>query len=952
MRKIVFSVSILLLCGWLFASPSKTDVLIYDELLSSYSSGFYPGVVQHAEELFQDYPESSYIPSAIVMEGESLIRLGQIDSAFELLVQAEKLNLKTELLLSQRFWLGRAYELKNDAENALAYYFDYCTRSGENGKYFPQAIFHAADVYYRIAEYSKAVSNLEYVIKNGKKYSSGDYGTALLELADSYNKTGNADKTISLYSQFSKKSLQNKVYLVLTEYAGDAYNLKKNYRKAYELYCYVLQGGEKSLASNALKKAYNVSSEHKKEVGAEPGDVLKNAQETLSSYPDLLAEFWTRLGIDAFNQNDFAKASGYFDEAEKYSSEELQYLSLVYRAEIKAGKKITAKTAKEAEEYVNSVLKNNPQIEETHFYTDFIRLLVKYSAHQKNWEDVKKYAALLENPDDSTNYYVALAQYESGDYSTSAKLLSGKNDELYALTLARQQKLKEAAGVYGNADKKDSITPEERLNYAKVLILSGRYREAQIEAAKSGLNEGKYILGLAQFNTWSWPYAEESFSTFLKNVDKNDESQRKAISYAMFYQGYSQYRQGKTSEAYKNLVSFIEKYPEHELLWNAKMTAANAAVQSGNTENGIMMAESAIKTSVSNENREEAVLLCAEIYSDSKRYESALNLLTPYSKLRGSFGMKSLFKMAQIYEKMNQLSLADSKYKEVGTKFVSEKNGEEAMYRRGELYYSAEDWENALVRFNEYSSKYANGEYLDSSWYFAADCLAKTGKASRAVLQYQALIKKFPESTYVYASAKHLINLYRAEGKYSNALENARFLISKYGDQARNDGIAEVAADLEKLASGKNEAMVKKENEYRKAGGANTPEGRRAGTELVVMYAKSASTSAEAVKMAEQFLPLQKKNIKAESFWAAQNADILAQYYRSQGKNKLASEMYLSAAEYYRMNSKGDEAAAALYGAYDAFIAQNMPADANDTARTLQKLYPESRQARAVKTDN
>ena len=52
------------------------------------------------------------------------------------------------------------------------------------------------------------------------------------------------------------------------------------------------------------------------------------------------------------------------------------------------------------------------------------------------------------------------------------------------------------------------------------------------------------------------------------------------------------------------------------------------------------------------------------------------------------------------------------------------------------------------------------------------------------------------------------------------------------------------------------------------------------------------------------------------------------------------------------MNSKGDEAAAALYGAYDAFIAQNMPADANDTARTLQKLYPESRQARAVKTDN
>lgn len=952
MRKIVFSIYLFLASAALFAAPSKTDVLIYDELLSSYSSGFYPGVVQHAEELFQDYPESSYIPSAMVMEGESLVRLGQTDSAMELLLRAEKLNLKSDVLLKQRFWTGRAYELKNDAENSLAYYFDYCTRAGENGAYFPQAIFHSADVYYRIAEYAKAVPNLEYVVRNGNKYETSEYGTALLELADSYNKTGAADKTIALYEKFSSQDLRKKVYLVFTEYAGDAYAAKKNYRKAYELYCQVLEGGEKSLASNALKKAYNVSSEHRKEVGAEPGEILKNAQDTLASSPELLAEFWTRLGIDAFVQGDYQKASGYFDEAEKYSSDELKFLSYTYRAEIKAGRKVTKKSAHEAEQYVKSILENNPQIEESEYRDDFLRLLVKYAAFQKNWNDVKKIATEIAEPDESTNYYMALAQYESGDYSSSAKLLSGKSDELYALTLARQQKLKEAAGVYGSADKKSAITPEERLNYAKVLILSGRYREAQIEAAKSGLNEGKYILGLAQFNTWSWPYAEESFATFLKNADRNDESQKKAVSYAMFYQGYSQYRQGKASEAYKNLAAFIEKYPDHELLWNAKMTAANAAVQSGNPDNGILMAESAIKSSVTNENREEAVLLCAEIYSDSHRYESALNLLSPYSKLKNSFGMKSLFKMAQIYEKMNQLSLADSKYKEVGTKFSSEKTGEEAMYRRGELYYSAEDFENSLARFNEYSSKYSTGDYVDSSWYFAADCLSKTGKTSRAILQYQALIKKFPESTYVYASSKRLIELYRGEGKYSNALENARFLLSKYGDQARNDGIAEIAADLEKLAAGKNEAMVKKENEYREAGGTNTPEGRKAGTELAVMYAKSPATSAEAVKMAEQFLPLQKKNIKAESPWAAQNADILAQAYRAQGKNKAASEMYLAAAEYYRMNSRGDEAAGALYGAYDAFIAQGLPGDANETARTLQKLYPQSRQAKAVKTDN
>ena len=102
----------------------------------------------------------------------------------------------------------------------------------------------------------------------------------------------------------------------------------------------------------------------------------------------------------------------------------------------------------------------------------------------------------------------------------------------------------------------------------------------------------------------------------------------------------------------------------------------------------------------------------------------------------------------------------------------------------------------------------------------------------------------------------------------------------------------------------------------------------------------------------ETLLPLQKKYISSESFWAAQNSEILAQANRAQNKNKTAAEYFLSAAEYYRMSSKENEAAAALYGAYDAFIAADMAGDANETAKAIKNLYPQSRQAGAVKTDN
>ena len=139
-----------------------------------------------------------------------------------------------------------------------------------------------------------------------------------------------------------------------------------------------------------------------------------------------------------------------------------------------------------------------------------------------------------------------------------------------------------------------------------------------------------------------------------------------------------------------------------------------------------------------------------------------------------------------------------------------------------------------------------------------------------------------------------------------------------------------------------------------KAGGNNTPEGRKAGSELAALYARSADTSLDAVRLAEQILALQEKFNKndSESMYAASNADILAQAYKSQGKNKLSAEMYLKAAKYYRICGKSDDAATTMYGAYEAFMAAGMKADANATAKKLKELYPSTRQARAARTDN
>lgn len=949
-----------------FASPFETDVSLFAELSSAFHSGFYPGAVQYAERLEKQFPDSASLGEALLIKGESLVHLNDFSEAEKTLLTARIHTETSPVLLNNcSYWLGRACEGAGNSAEALDWYYQYCASadassfsdsSAVSGKteYYASAVYHTAGIFYGRGAYDKAVPFLEYVVENGEKFNVPSYTDALFKLMDSYCQSGAQKKAVSLYTAVSKSdffTLQSDGYAAdaFMLYAGDAYLKDGAYKKAYELYCAVLQNGEKSLVPLALKKAYNVSSSHRAEVGAEPGEVLADAQKFLADSPELLGEFWTRLGADAYADGDYKKSLAYFDEAEKNASVDLFLFAALYRAQIAAGKQPDEKSAARAEQMI---LKSRGILNEENqavLQRESAILLCRYAAIQKHWDDVKKYAALVTPLDDDTREYLALAEYSTGQYDKAAVLLKGSYTNLHALSFARQQDFKNAALVYAGIAEQRELTDEEHLNYAKVLLYSGRYRESQIEAARCRLSEANYVLGLAQFNTWSWPYAEKNFSLYLHSPEKKDE---KFVSYAQFYLGYSQYRQGKTEQAYEALSDFVKKYPGHELFWSAQIAAANAAIQNDEPEKAAVHAEAAVKTAVDTAQTEEAVLLSAEIYSDTGKYSQALAVLEPYTKRSDEFGMKSMYKTGQIYEKMSDLSMADETYKSLAQKFGGEKLSEEAIYRRGEMFFAAGQYDEAISRFNEYTKKYPAGSFVDAAWYFTAESYARTDNTERAILQNRALVKKFPDSTYLYSSCKNLIELYRSQGDYTEAIKYARFLIEKYGDQARNDGISEISSELEKLHSGKSEAIVQKENEFEKNGGENSTAGRITGTELVALYSSTAAFSRNAVVLAEKLLPLQKKNLQGESLYAAQNAQFLGKMYRRSERNKNAADLYLLAAEYFRMNSQDDDAASALYGAYDSFRAAGLSGDAEATAQTLRALYPDSRQAKNIKLKN
>lgn len=951
MKKTLYAAAcaLLLLTDSVCTAEPDTDLSLFNDLSAAYSSAFYPGAADYASRLVSQFPDSAYTGRALVMQGECFVRMGRNRDAENSLARASSfISADKTLAHACAYWDGRALYALGEYLRASWSFYDSCRVFGEKGVYYADGVLYGGRSCFSSGLYKEAVSLFEYVVSHGKKYAQSDYEESVVKLADSYNRIHEYKNCTGLFEKYTRGDLSSRTYALFSLYAGDAYSALDERRKAYDAYLVALKSGEKTTAAAALQKAYDISAAYRGQIDDDPGSVLAQVQPVFEDDRAFVSGYWMRLAIDAYGRNEYDNASRYFDNADSGASPDMKQLAALYRAEIIyfSGRVGNAQT------YLADAEKKEGLDERSASYEKFCTLMLKYSAEQGAWKDALGYAEKITDKDHDSLYYTAAALYGTGQYERASDILgktaAGKNTSdphasaLYALSLARQNRTAESLAVYAMLDKDGALDDASHLSYAETLFAAGRYSDAYLQAVKSARNDAQYVAGLAEFNNREWKEAENCFTAYRRTAQNSAYA-----AYALFYTGYAQYRLGRTEDSYTSLSSFARQNPASPLAWTAYSTAANAAVQSGMYDKAAAQAETAAKTAPDEQSRENAVLLCAEIYTDAGRYDDAVKTLAPYAAGHSPFGLKCMYQTSQIFVKQNDIERADQMYARISAEYPSDDLAEESAYRRGELYYTAHQYETALKRFAEYDRAYAGGKYSDASWYFSADCYAKTGNTDRAIMQNNALLKKYPAGTFAYGAHKNLMTLYRASGDYADALVQARMLLSSYGDQAGNDGIGTQAAELEKLAAGSGEAAVKKQTEYEKNGKLSTVEGRITGTELAAMYASSASTLKQGADLAGQLLAVQKQHIDAESAYAAKNAGLLGLFYRKEDRNGEAASMYLLAAQYFRMNRNDSDAAAALYNAADAFTAAGKDGDAAETVKTLRSLYPQSRQAQS-----
>ena len=79
---------ILLTFSALSFAQAESDVQLYNEIQQSFKNGFYPGTVTAVEKLQSDFPESSFIHSALAYKGQALIYMENYADAVSALESA------------------------------------------------------------------------------------------------------------------------------------------------------------------------------------------------------------------------------------------------------------------------------------------------------------------------------------------------------------------------------------------------------------------------------------------------------------------------------------------------------------------------------------------------------------------------------------------------------------------------------------------------------------------------------------------------------------------------------------------------------------------------------------------------------------------------------------------------------------------------------------------------
>lgn len=526
----------------------------------------------------------------------------------------------------------------------------------------------------------------------------------------------------------------------------------------------------------------------------------------------------------------------------------------------------------------------------------------------------------------------------------------------YLLALARENTGDAGAAEQTYHDRIFGSEAREPLLYLGYLRLSSAGAEktlARMDAMLPDLRKtdpdswllSRYLGGLVAVREGQWAFAADLFSLVLDGPERAPEEY---LPWASFYHGWSLYRTGTWEKAYGALSLYLEKFPDHERVWQASTAAAFCAMQTG--RDPLRHADRAVSRAPTPRDRAEGLLFKASILLDRGDHAGAATLLLSVADGTATSGLtvfspRARFMLADAAFSRRDFAEAEKHWLAVYRDFSDDPLAEEALFRAGEQWYLQDRADRAVQLFTRYRQNHPNGKYTDLVLKNGGEALRTQGKTDLAILWWESFITRFPKSRLMPRVLNDLVSAYRDSGDYAAALRMARTYANDYPREAEADRIAGEIETLELLNRGAAPDTAAVAVEYRRLGGAETGEGRSKALVLARIYLADAGRHAEGRRILEEVTATLPRNTamlsRTDRAVYAGAEMLLGNHLRETGDFSAASRAFLSAGTLFAPID-GERAAEALYGAVDSFLRTDRRGDAEKALETMRSSWSRS----------
>ena len=694
--------------------------------------------------LIYQYPNSDYTGTAMYWIGESFASEGRLDEAVEFLMQAIEDQSSNKSQDYALYALASIYEKMHDYANAVKYY-DQLLTYHPSSPLALQAQIRIGVCFFYLKDYYNSI--LELSNPSLQQLSKEELAEALYLLANSHYRVEEYADASTTYSEIINR-FPNSPYYRNAQY-GLAWSFfqQSKYNEAYEVFN-TLSEGQDSIAI----KSFVWKGESKRYSGKSK-EALNIFENFLKQYPDnsLAPLVESLIGLIYFEQNNLDLSEQYLINATSSDDPVTRAKAFTMIGEIELRKK----------NYIKARGNFDPAIRITEAEADVhLRAMLGMGVslfHLGEYDNAIEFFRETENlnpafESDKINFYMAECYFNLGKFQESLtryNSIRSNEDEYVSQVMYSKGYCQFNLGSYSNAAYQFS-----------------EFIERYPEDTRS--TDAKLRLADSYFGSKNFTAASRIFKELFQSGKYSSED-----PYTYYQYAQALYKSGETNTAIEEFRNLQQKFPESKYAESSLFTIGFIRFQDGEFKDAINDYRYVLQTYKKSNLAPVIYYSIGDAYFNLGMYDSAIvnyrNVITKYPS--SDYVYDAINGMQYSYVAMGKSTEAIFLIDRFIDQNPNLKFSDQVFFKKGEIYYSQRDYQNAKISYQEFLVKYPKSTFVPEAYYWLGKSSQNLKEDDEAIFYFNKIFEEYPESEQAAVSVIELGKMYELNGNYQASIK-------------------------------------------------------------------------------------------------------------------------------------------------------------------------------------